>query len=156
MMRSWLVATVVGLCSVANATNLMAAERPNIVWILSEDNSVHYLRLYGHPLGVTPVIERLAREGLTFEHAFSCAPVCSVARTTLMTGIFAPRVGFQFHRKYEPAKLPNGAELFPAYLRRAGYFTTNNAKTDYNVVAGKVWDESSARASWRQIGRAHV
>ncbi|MBW3599583.1 MAG: sulfatase-like hydrolase/transferase [Planctomycetes bacterium] len=126
-----------------------AAERPNFVWILSEDSSVHYFRLYGHELGATPEIEKLAEEGTVFEHAFSCSPVCSVARTTLMSGMHAPRVGFQHHRKFRIAELPKGAELFPAYLREAGYYTTNNSKKDYNVEEGKVWDESSNKATWR-------
>lgn len=127
-----------------------AADRPNILWILSEDNSVHYMRLYGDPYGEMPNVEKLAEGGLTFENAFSNAPVCSVARTTLMTGILAPRVGFQYHRKSVLANLPPGAELFPAYLREAGYYTSNNSKKDYNVVEGKVWDESSNQASWRK------
>lgn len=131
------------------AVELAAAERPNVVWILSEDNSMHFLRLYGNPLGQTPAIEQLAGEGITFRHAFSCAPVCSVARTTLMSGMLAPRVGSQFHRRTKLAQLPDGADLFPAYLRRAGYYTTNNSKKDYNVVEGDVWDESSRKASWR-------
>ncbi|MCA9176277.1 MAG: sulfatase-like hydrolase/transferase [Planctomycetales bacterium] len=128
---------------------LSAAERPNVVWILSEDNSVHYLRHYGAPFGAMPVVERMAAEGITFNHAFSCAPVCSVARTTLMSGMLAPRVGFQYHRRAKPAHLPAGAELFPAYLRTAGYYTTNNRKKDYNVVEGTVWDASSGAAHWR-------
>lgn len=127
------------------------AARPNFVWILSEDNSTHYLRLYGNALGITPTIERLASEGLVFEHAFCSGPVCSVARTTLMTGVDAPRAGFQFHRKARPARLPDGLKMWPAYLREAGYYTSNNAKTDYNVAeAERVWDESSNRASWRK------
>ncbi|MFP6672410.1 MAG: sulfatase-like hydrolase/transferase, partial [Pirellulaceae bacterium] len=85
--------------SLGGVSGLKAQERPNIVWILSEDNSMHYLRLYGAPLGATPQIEALAKEGVTFDHAFSCSPVCSVARTTLMTGMLAPRIGFQYHRK---------------------------------------------------------
>ncbi len=127
-----------------------AEDRPNVVWILSEDNSKHYLRLYGAELGVTPTIEGLAKDGLTFEHAFSNSPVCSVARTTLMSGMYAPRIGFQYHRKLKLANLPPGAKLFPAYLRDAGYYTSNNSKKDYNVVEGKVWDESSRKASWRK------
>ena len=51
------------------------AKRPNFVFIVSEDNSVHYLRLYGNKLGITPHIERLAAEGLKFNHAVSAAPV---------------------------------------------------------------------------------
>ena len=127
-----------------------ADDRPNIVWILSEDNSQHYLRLYGDKLGITPNIEKLASEGVTFNHAFSNAPVCSVARTTLMSGMLAPRVGFQYHRKSALAHLPGDSQLFPAYLRAAGYYTTNQSKKDYNVVEGKVWDESSRKASWKK------
>jgi len=132
------------------ASIVQSADRPNIVWILSEDNSIHYLNLYGYPLGKTPAIESLAAEGIVFNHAFSCAPVCSVARTTLMSGMYAPRIGFQYHRQLQLANLPDGADLFPAYLRKAGYYTTNNSKEDYNVVEGKVWDKSSRKASWRK------
>jgi len=144
-----LTAALVGLAYLVSTAAVRGADRPNIVWILSEDNSVHYLRLYGDPLGITPNIERLAENGITFEHAFSNAPVCSVARTTLMTGMYAPRIGFQFHRRLEPAHLPGNAQLFPAYLRKAGYYVTNNNKKDYNVVEGEVWNESSKNASWR-------
>ena len=126
--------------------NAGAEERPNIVWLLSEDNSVHYLRLYREPIAKTPAIEALAKQGLVFDHAFSCAPVCSVARTTLMSGILAPRAGFQFHRKQALARLPDSLQLFPAYLREAGYYTTNLSKKDYNVTEGKVWDASSKKA----------
>ena len=128
---------------------LQAQERPNIVWILSEDNSMHYLRLYGPPLGAAPQIENLARTGITFDHAFSCSPVCSVARTTLMTGMLGPRIGFHYHRKITPANLPAGAHMFPTYLRRSGYYCTNRVKTDYNVRVQKVWNESSRKASWQ-------
>ncbi|MCA9081153.1 MAG: sulfatase-like hydrolase/transferase, partial [Planctomycetaceae bacterium] len=55
------------LCSICRAQG--ADDRPNIVWILSEDNSTHYMRLYGDELGVMPTVERLAAEGLTFDHA---------------------------------------------------------------------------------------
>ncbi len=128
-----------------------AAERPNVVWILSEDNSVHYMRLYDENGPATPRIEQLAEAGLTFDAAFSNSPVCSVARTTLMTSVYAPRLGTQFHRRIQPARLPEGWNLFPAYLRTAGYYTTNNSKEDYNTAGHRgVWDESSRQATWRK------
>ena len=107
------------LPGLANAAE--PAKRPNFVFIVSEDNSIHYLRLYGHQLGVTPNIERLAAEGLTFNHAFSGAPVCSVARTTLATAMHAPRVGFQYHRKSAVASLPPGVKPWSTVLREQGY-----------------------------------
>ena len=126
------------------------AERPNILWLVSEDNSKHYLRLYEKGGAVMPNIERLAAEGLVFEHAFSNAPVCSVARSTIISGCYAPRLGVQYHRRMELAPLPEGLLMFPAYLRQAGYYTTNNSKEDYNFKKPfGVWDESSRKATYR-------
>lgn len=132
-------------------TATATARRPNFVFLVSEDNSIHYLRLYGAKLGQTPNIDRMAANGLTFNHAFSCSPVCSVARSTLATGIFAPRGGFQYHRKSKPARLPAGFQPWSATLRAAGYYTTNRRKTDYNFVGPikAFWNQSSRQASWR-------
>ncbi|HAV65400.1 MAG TPA: sulfatase, partial [Verrucomicrobiales bacterium] len=139
------------LIQLLSAALLIATERPNVVWILSEDNSKHFLKLFDPAGAATPNIGRLAAEGLAFDHAFSCAPVCSVARTTLMSGIHAPRIGTQFHRKLEPVTLPAGWHLWPWYLRQAGYYTSNNAKTDYNTAGNEgVWNESSGKATWRR------
>ncbi len=127
-----------------------AADRPNIVWIMSEDNSKHYLQLFDPAGAATPQIERLAQSGVVFDRAFSNAPVCSVARTTLITSCYGPRIGTQFHRRAQLAAMPEGLQMFPAYLRAAGYYTTNNSKKDYNAIEGKqVWDASSGKASWR-------
>lgn len=130
---------------------VQAAEKPNVVWILSEDNSKHYLNLYSPQGAKTPTIESLAADGLVFEHAFSNAPVCSVARTTVMTGCYLPKMGAQFHRRLEHANMPGDLKMFPYYLRQAGYHCTNNSKTDYNVNVDmkEVWDASNNRASWK-------
>lgn len=128
---------------------LFAADRPNIVWLTSEDNSVHYLKLYTEGGAAMPNIEKLAEHGLVFEHAFSNAPVCSVARTTLLTGAYGPRIGTQFHRRSKMVPMPDEGRMYPWYLREAGYYTTNNSKQDYNVIDKDGWDESSNKATWR-------
>ncbi|NOX53031.1 MAG: sulfatase-like hydrolase/transferase [Planctomycetes bacterium] len=145
----WVVSSL--FCVAASGANLArAAEKPNFVWIVSEDNSKHYLRLFDPAGAPAPNIEALAQNGLVFEHAFSNAPVCSTARTTLATCLYGPRIGTQYHRKFQPASLAPGWRMFPYYLRQAGYYTTNNAKKDYNAVEGNgVWDASSKRATWR-------
>jgi len=144
-LASIIVSLTMGLFSFGQA-----AKRPNVVWIVSEDNSVHYFRHFFAGGAKAPNIEALAKHGLTFNHTFSNGPVCSVARTTLATACYGPRIGTQFHRKYKMAAMPEGLRMFPAYLRHTGYYTTNNSKKDYNAVEGKgVWDESSRQASWR-------
>ncbi|MCC5936573.1 MAG: sulfatase [Lunatimonas sp.] len=132
------------------ATRSQSPSVPNIVFLISEDNSKHFMDLFD-PLGVEiPAIRGMAEQGITFTHAFSNAPVCSVARSTLITGTLATRTGMHLHRKIELVPMPDGLEMFPAYLRKAGYYTTNNAKKDYNALEGPgVWDASSNQASWR-------
>ncbi|MEM7476636.1 MAG: sulfatase [Planctomycetota bacterium] len=127
-----------------------AADRPNIVWLISEDNSVHYMKMFDENGTETPRIAELAEHGLQFNNAFSNAPVCSVARTTLMTGCYGPRIGTQYHRRSVTVPMPADVRMFPTYLREAGYYTTNNQKKDYNAVESKgTWDASSKKASWR-------
>jgi arylsulfatase A-like enzyme len=76
--------------------------------------------------------------------------VCSVARSTIITGVYAPRIGTQYHRKMSKVKLPKNIKPLPAYLNQAGYYTSNNAKEDYNFIKeNKVWDESSKKASYK-------
>ncbi len=123
---------------------------PNIVWITSEDNSVHYMKLFFEHGVATPNIEKLADSGLKFTHAFSNTPVCSAARSTLISGVYGPRFTSHYHRKQKPIPLPEGINMFPAYLREAGYYTTNNSKEYYNFIKpDNVWDESSKEAHWR-------
>ena len=105
------ISSVFLLCIV---TYSFGAKRPNVVFLVSEDNSIHYLRHYGAEFGAMPNVEKLAAEGLTFNHAFSNAPVCSVARSTLATGVLAPRAGFQYHRKSSLAALPQGLKPWSA------------------------------------------
>ncbi|MGD1958901.1 MAG: sulfatase [Fulvivirga sp.] len=130
------------------------AYSPNIVWITSEDNSKHYLKLFDSNGVSTPSIERLAEGGLVFTRAFSNGPVCSVARSAIISGCYGPRIGSQFHRKYVPVPMPESLKMFPFYLRKAGYHTTNNRKKDYNIIeSDSIWDESSNTATWKNKGK---
>ena len=123
---------------------------PNIVWLTTEDNSPHHMKLYNGNGAAMPAIEKLAKQGIVFDNAFSNAPVCSVARSTLITGCYAPRIFTQFHRRAQRVKLPQGLMPFPFYLKQAGYYTTNNHKQDYNfILPDGVWDESSKKASYK-------
>lgn len=124
-----------------------AADQPNILWITSEDNSP-YLGCYGDRQSHTPQLDQLAAQGVRYRNAFANAPVCSTARTTLITGMHATSLGAHHHRSR--VRIPDDFQLYPEHLRAAGYYCTNNAKTDYNLAnPGKPWDESSNKAHYR-------
>jgi len=122
-------------------------KRPNLLWISAEDLSPD-LGCYGDAYAVTPNIDRLASQGVRYTRAFSNSPVCAPSRSALITGMYCTTLGTQFMRcKGVP---PPEVRCFPEYLRAAGYYCTNNVKTDYQFDPPfTAWDESSNRAHWR-------
>jgi uncharacterized sulfatase len=130
------------------ASALAAQDRPNILWLTSEDHGPQ-VGAYGDAFATTPVIDALAAKGMLYRMAWSNVPVCAPARTTIITGMYPPSLGAQ-HMRSEVA-LPPGVRLYPEYLREAGYYATNNVKEDYNIIQpGQTWDESSNTAHWRK------
>lgn len=96
-------------------------------------------------------MDRLASEGVRFTRAFSTAPVCAPSRSTIITGCLPEVMGTANHRSEYP--IPSFIKGFPYYLRRAGYFTSNNLKTDYNVgnvreFIAEAWDECYGAGGW--------
>jgi N-sulfoglucosamine sulfohydrolase len=128
---------------------LTAADRPNVVWIVSEDNSPKF-GCYGEPLARTPVLDGLAKQGVRYTNARSAAPVCAPSRCSIITARFATALGTQNMRSRWP--IPDGVRYLPEFLRAAGYYCTNNQKTDYNISNDRIkeaWDESSKKAHWQ-------
>ncbi|MCS6850966.1 MAG: sulfatase-like hydrolase/transferase [Gemmataceae bacterium] len=145
MSRTGLVVVLLGILAAAAA----AAEspRPNILWITCEDISPH-LGCYGDTYAVTPHLDQLAREAVRFTQAFAPIGVCAPARSCLILGMYPPAVGT--HHMRCTGLRPDFARCFSEYLRDAGYFCTNNVKTDYNFPPPKAaWDELSNQAHWR-------
>ena len=143
--KSIIFSVIIGI-----STFLKAQEKPNIVWIVSEDNSKHYMKLFDEHGIATPNIENLAKKGVQFNRAYSNAAVCSAARSSIITGVYGPKLASHYHRSDHKITLPENIKMFPEYLRKAGYYTTNNAKEDYNItINDNVWDDSSNKASWR-------
>lgn len=124
----------------------VSGDRPNILWFTSEDNGPA-LGCYGDTYASTPNLDRFAAEGLRYKLAFATAPVCAPARSCLITGMYATTLGSQ-HLRSE-ITLPPNIKCFTEYLRKAGYYCSNNVKQDYNFAAPNAWDESSTFAHWR-------
>ena len=121
--------------------------RPNILWVSCEDTGPE-IGCYGERLAITPTIDRLAAEGVRYQHAYSVAGVCAPSRSGIITGMYPSTLGSGFMRCR--VRLPDEVKCFPEYLRNAGYYCTNNAKTDYNFeVPPNAWDVNSNKAHWR-------
>jgi len=132
-----------------NCQEKVPTELPNILWLVSEDNSP-LLGCYGDEFATTPNLDKLASEGFLYTHAYANAPVCAPARNTIITGVYACSNGNQHMRSYYPKS--ESVKTYPEYLRAAGYYCTNNAKTDYNtntIDPNEIWDESSNKAHYK-------
>jgi len=147
-MRQLALAVAVALAAACGSAPTAAADRPNILWISAEDLSAGTCGCYGGPAR-TPRIDALAAAGLRFDAAFSAAPVCAPSRSAIITGIMPTTLGsLPMRCRATPPPFVVG---FPKLLRQAGYYCTNNAKTDYNLAPGfdAGWHESSRKAHWR-------
>lgn len=129
-------------------------DRPNILWLVAEDMSPT-LGCYDDPNAITPRIDTLASEGLRFDMCWSNAPICSVARTTLISGTHALRTGGTMHRSTQTLSMPDFMRFYPRLLQEAGYYTSNRSKEDYNIQPPsgeewrKGWNDSSGTAHWQ-------
>ncbi|MFC2089480.1 sulfatase-like hydrolase/transferase [Bacteroidota bacterium] len=144
-------------CQQAETEEYESLVRPNIVWISLEDLSPH-LGCYGDTLAKSPTIDKLAEEGIKYTNAFTSAPVCAPCRSGIITGMNQTSIGTHHMRvthKADGLPTPYSAvpppyvKMFTEYLRAAGYYCTNNVKTDYQMeVPVTAWDESSTQASF--------
>ncbi len=144
--RDYKVANIAILPAIILLPHLALASeptKPNVIWYMIEDTSPQFMALYNDGKGAkTPNLDKIAKESIIYDNAFSSAPVSSAARTTLITGCYAPRFAGSLHRHLEISPMPEGLRMFPSYLRDEGYFTINASKTDYNVELDETaWDQ---------------
>lgn len=139
-----------------------AQKRPNILCLVAEDISP-YLGCYGDPVARTPFLDTLAAESILFRHLYTTVGVCAPSRAALITGMYPTAIGANYMRNttmnsaerpvgIEPYEvvLPEGVRCYTEYLREAGYYCTNNSKTDYQFTPPlTAWDENGKSAHWR-------
>jgi arylsulfatase A-like enzyme len=121
-------------------------DRPNILWFVSEDNNP-YVGAYGDPVARTPTIDALAADGVLFRNFIVTSPVCAPVRFGIITGMYETSCGPAQHMRAS-GNTPGFLRGFPSYLTDAGYYTSNNDKTDYNSAA------MEADAGWSANGPA--
>lgn len=106
------------------ANNNRKANKPNIVIFLSDDHGYDDAGVYGNEQIMTPNIDRLAKEGLTFTHAFAASPLCSPSRCVIETGLMPFRNGA--HKFGTPIR--DDIKTMPEYFKELGYYTAEIGK----------------------------
>jgi uncharacterized sulfatase len=147
--RTFLQGAIAGAATAALSSDRARAadSRPNILWITCEDISAH-IGCYGDAEATTPNLDALAAQGARYDNAYSICGVCAPSRSCLITGMYTPSIGTH-HMRCRNTPPPH-VRCFPEYLQEAGYYCTNNSKTDYNFEPPKTaWNESSRKAHWR-------
>ena len=96
-----------------------AAERPNILFIFTDDHAAHAIGAYGSKINTTPNMNRLAREGMLFRNCFVTNSICGPSRAVILTGKYSHVNGFLRNGN----TFDGSQQTFPKLLRRAGYQT---------------------------------
>ncbi|MFO7974731.1 MAG: sulfatase-like hydrolase/transferase [Candidatus Hydrogenedentota bacterium] len=139
--------SLIGASVLGKNTHAAQNTRPNVLWLTCEDTSPH-LGCFGSPNATTPNLDHLAADGARYTNAYSVSGVCAPSRSCLITGMYPNTLGTQHMRCNTPP--PPHVKCFPEYLQQAGYYCTNNVKTDYQFDPPKsAWNECSRKAHWR-------
>ena len=128
----------------ASAYSQQTPRQPNILWISTEDMS-HRLGCYADNTIKTPNIDRLASRGVRYTTLFTTAAISAPCRAGIITGMYQTSIGCMhmrttsFRRSAEnpvefTAVPPHYVKTFTEYMRTAGYYCTNNSKTDYQFA----------------------
>jgi len=106
------------------ALGAVAAERPNIVFLFSDDHALNAISAYGGPLkdiAPTPNIDRLSKEGAMFTHSYCCNSICGPSRAAVLTGKHSAINGFVDN---DDCVFDGSQTTFPKLLEKAGYQTS--------------------------------
>ena len=115
---------IIRLIALALAMPLIgaAAEKPNIIFLLTDDQRDNTFGAMGHPFVKTPNVDRLLKESVRFRNAYVAEPVCSPSRVSFLTGMHERVHGVGFTSSYRLTEA-QWERSYPALLRKAGYHT---------------------------------
>ncbi len=134
---------------------------PNILCLVCEDISP-YIGCYGDLYADTPNLDKFASEGIRYSHMYTSIGVSAPSRASLITGLYPTSFGANYMRTSNTKPLTEGlvppyeavpeagVKCYPEFLRKLGYYCTNNAKQDYQFKAPiTAWDDNSKTAHWK-------
>lgn len=148
-------------CLYSSSVKASVKSHPNILCITCEDISPR-LGCYGDNVAVTPNLDKFAETAIRYTGMYTTVGVSSPSRAALITGMYPTAIGANYMRNFTKPEampegippyqvvLPDGIKCYTEYLRAAGYYCTNNVKTDYQFDAPvTAWDECNNKAHWK-------
>ena len=129
---SALALVVFPITGYANKVEKNVTQRPNILWLVSEDNSTYWVSCYGSPNAKTPNIDQLAAEGFRYTHCYDNSAVCAPTRNTWLTGIHCISTGNQPMRSFYEIPAEVLDHTYIDQLMAAGYQVSAKYKQDFN------------------------
>src|SRR5687768_2926076 len=105
-------------CFLFLAPTSLAADRPNILFIMTDDHAAHAISAYGSKINLTPNMDRLAKEGMRFSNCFVENSICTPSRAAILTGKYSHKNGVPVFNAFDGSQ-PHVAK----YLQAAGYYT---------------------------------
>ncbi len=139
----WIAAAVLGL-----AAGSHAAERPNVLFIVSDDLRDH-IGCYGNAVIKTPHIDRLAARGVRFDHAYVQYPVCNPSRSSFLSGLRPEQTGVTDNNTPLRDKLPD-VVTFPQLLRENGWYSAAFGKI-FHLGGGR---NEALKAKWMDLPKS--
>lgn len=124
-------------------------ERPNIIFILTDDQRWDALGFAGNPIIHTPEMDALARSGTYFKNAFSSTPICAASRASILTGLYERTHGYTFQKP--KLQQPYASMMYPKILKDNGYYLGLFGKLGVNIDNPKQYFDKSDfydRGTW--------
>jgi len=106
------------ITTVLISTSSAFAQRPNIVFIMTDDHAAHAISAYGSRVNQTPNLDRLAREGALFENVFATNSICTPSRAAILTGQYSHINGVTVFNRFDSSRM-----TVARLLQQAGYYT---------------------------------
>jgi arylsulfatase A-like enzyme len=120
------------LCFIAFTSMATAADqRPNIIFLMADDQATYSMGCYGAPEALTPNLDQLAKEGIVFDNHYDTTAICMASRANVMTGLYEYRTGCNF--EHGPMMKNVWQKSYPTLLREAGYTTAFAGKFGFEV-----------------------
>jgi arylsulfatase A-like enzyme len=108
----------VALLAATIAAPVVAADRPNIIFIMSDDHAAHAISAYGSRVNQTPNIDRLAREGMLLRNVFVTNSICTPSRAAILTGQYSHLNGVPVFNRFDSSRM-----TVARLLQQGGYYT---------------------------------